>query len=86
MDLVWIVQITTAAIIGILSWNFKTLYAKAESIGKELADFKTSAATNFVSEARLEISLTAIQGSLQTLMSSLNRVEERLYTREQRVP
>lgn len=83
IDPMWIIQFLIAGLTGILAWNFKKVEATAEATEKELLAYKTYVAQTYVTDNQLTKSLEALNHNIQTVLETVNKIEDRLYKKEQ---
>ena len=70
-------------VLAILVWNFQRLQAKADDTEKDLQAYKIFVATTYVTDNQLTKSIDAINQSIQSVLTTVARIEERLYKKEQ---
>lgn len=83
LDINTIVECLLGALWAIMAWNFKQLQTKADVTEKDLQAYKTYVATTHVTDSQLSKALEALNHNMETLLQTVNRVEERLYKKEQ---
>ena len=79
----WAVQLLVGVLLAVLAWNFRKVEAKADATEKEFAAFRTRVAETYVSDNDLTRALSSINQNIQTVITTVARVEERLYAKEQ---
>ena len=83
LDFNSIVSGLLAVLWGVLAWNFQRLQSKADVTEKDLQAYKTLVATTYVTDGQLTKALDALNNNIKTVLQTVNKIEERLYTKEQ---
>jgi hypothetical protein len=84
LEPMWIIQGLLYILLGVLAWNFKKVEGKCESTAKEFADYKTYVVQTFVTDSHLTKSMDTLNQNIKTVLETVNKIENRLYVKEQK--
>ena len=83
-DLILIVQTLLTALCGVLWYMFLQVKGKSEKNADDLATYKTHIAENFATTNDLTKAVETMGQNIQNVLSTVVRIEDRLYQRESR--
>ena len=83
LDANTIIQALLGVLWAVMAWNFMRLQAKADATERDFAAYKTYVATTYVTDSQLAKALEALNHNIETVLQTVNKIEDRLYKKEQ---
>ncbi len=83
IDFNTIISVLLSVLWGVLVWNFQRLQAKADATEKDLQAYKIHVATTHVTDGQLSKAIEALNNNIAAVLTTVGRIEERLYKKEQ---
>lgn len=81
--LMWGVHAVLGGFATVLWFMFKDIKRKCETTNTEFLNYKTHVAEQYVPKSQLDKTMEGVNRSLDALLATVSRIEERLYKKEQ---
>lgn len=82
-EMMWIIEFMLGGLCIILWFMLLDVKKKAEAVAEALLLYKAHVAETYVSGTHLDKTMESVNRSLDALLTTVSRIEERLYKKEQ---
>lgn len=82
-EILIVIQGLLTALCAVLWYMFLEVKRKADKNSEDLLTYKTYIAQTYVSQPQLNTSIDALMQNIQAVLTTVNKIEDRLYKKEQ---